>query len=609
MVAVRVFKTRIQSGLRPGEIIVDHFAGGGGASTGVGLAAGRSPDIAINHNRRAIRMHARNHPETTHHVSDIWEVDPVEVCGGRPVGLLWTSPTCTHFSKAKGSPLSAESIKLRALAWVTCRWARAVWPRIICLENVEEFAKWGPLHRQHSDWCRGARCVRGCMHGVKTKCRRRGVGKRIPRHTPGCPGRACAKGCQIHQPIKARQGETFRAFVARLEKLGYVVEWRVLYACDYGAPTRRRRLVLVARRDGLPISWPCPTHGPERPHPYRTAAECIDWSDLGESIFDENGNTRHVDKTLQRLARGVQRFVIERRPFLVPLAYGSKSANEDRMVGVDGPVPTICGSRGAHALVAPVVAPAAAAPYLIHRSNGERPGQAPRVYDVARPLGTIVAGANKHAVAAALVIKHNGGNNDRHGSPGQSLDRPLDTISTRDTKALAGVHLIHYDGAPRSAAAFLVRYNGQSGPQGVDQPLGTLDTTDRYAAASAEISGSARSVLADPGRAHLVYELLVRYGYVGPALDHVNRVVVLDFDGESRVIADICMRMLKPPELFLAQGFPRGYDIEAAGDDEPPLTKTDQIMMCGNSVPPQLAEAVVRAQLWGVATAPRRVAA
>lgn len=635
-------------GLLPGELVIDHFAGGGGASTGVGLAAGRSPDIAINHCPEAIRMHEVNHPETKHYISDIWEVDPIEACGGRSVGILWTSPTCTHFSKAKGTALSLESIALRALPWVTCRWAKLVAPRIICLENVEEIAKWGPLHKQHSEGCRGVLCAKNCTFGKKAK---RG-GKTSKQHIQGCPGVPCAKDCQIFRPIKSREGETWRAFIRRLELLGYVVEWRLLRACDYGTPTTRRRLFLIARRDGQPIVWPEPTHGPGRAQPHRTAAECIDWSDLGQSIFDDEGNTRHADKTLARLAAGVRRFVLENpKPFLVPMSYGAKDGEVCRARDVNDPMPVICGNRGSHAIVTPVMVRtdmhksnasctytveeplrtvtsagglAIAAPYLIHRSNGERQGQAPRIYDAHKPLGTIV-GTQKHAAAAALLIKHNGGNNDKRAkgpSAGQEVTRPLDTVSTRDTKALAAVSLLRYNTATNgntrgqvadaplttvdtsrrhgivaahllkfrgtseahiessgmsaeqplpavsaqgehmaAVAAFLVRYNGQSGPQAVNDPIGTLDTNDRYG------------------------------------------LVTVCIDGEEYVIADIMMRMLAPRELYKAQGFPDSYVIDPEFRGKP-LTRTAQIRMCGNSVPPQMAEVLARAQLWGRSAGP-----
>jgi site-specific DNA-cytosine methylase len=227
--------------LLPGEIVVDSFAGGGGASLGIQRALGRSPDIAINHDVEAMLLHAANHPDSRYYRENVWQVDPLKACNGRPVGLMWLSPDCKHFSKAKGG--KPVSKKIRGLAWVAVRWARAVAPRIIVLENVEEFQTWGPVRAD---------------------------------------GRPCPE----------RKGKTFRAFVRKLERLGYAVEWRELRACDYGAPTIRKRLFIIARRDGQPIKWPIPTHGKGRPLPWRTAAECIDWSIPCPSIFLSNAEAR-----------------------------------------------------------------------------------------------------------------------------------------------------------------------------------------------------------------------------------------------------------------------------------------------------------------------------
>jgi DNA (cytosine-5)-methyltransferase 1 len=662
-------------GLAPGEIIVDHFAGGGGASTGVGFAAGRSPDIAINHNPRAIAMHSVNHKDTEHFIEDIWAVDPCEVCKGRPVGLLWTSPTCTHFSKAKGTALSEESIKLRALAWVTVRWAVAVQPRIICLENVEEFAKWGPLHRQHSEGCPGEACMKGCSFGKKAK-----RGGKVKEHSHNCPGVACQEKCQIHTPIKSRQGETFRAFIARLEKLGYVVEYRILRACDFGAPTMRRRLFLVARRDGQPIVWSEPTHGPGRAHPHVAAATCIDWEDLGTSIFGRKKPL--ADKTMRRIAAGVKKFVLERKPFLVPAGYGAKNENDARTQSVDEPLKTICGNRGSHSVVSPVLlkaktyggggndatdaqkplgtilcskrgehavasamlvrtdmhqsnagcvyAPedplrtitsggghAIAAPYMVRVGNGERAGQAPRTHDVQKPLGVIMAQRENYAATAAVLIKHNGGHNDDCGSAGQDLVEPLHTVSTRDSKAISAIHLVRYNGDVAGAERV----------QDVDAPLTTIDTSNRFGVVAshlvklrgtsdAHVASSASSV-EDPVPAlsaqgtHLAQVAAFLVKYHGVATEHSPAdplgvvttkdrygLVTVEIEGDTYVIVDIRMRMLKPRELYNAQGFPRDYqiDVDATGR---PFTRTEQVLMVGNSVPPQMAEMIARAQLFG----------
>ncbi|PKL76376.1 MAG: hypothetical protein CVV27_10585, partial [Candidatus Melainabacteria bacterium HGW-Melainabacteria-1] len=326
--------------LQPNELIIDNFAGGGGASLGIELALGRSPDIAINHDPEAIAMHRHNHPHTRHYCESVWDVSPRKACAGRPVGLAWFSPDCKHFSKAKGGRPVDKNI--RGLAWVVIRWARDVQPRIIFLENVEEFQTWGPI----------------------------------------CP--------DTNMPIKARKGETFRRWVNELESLGYRVEWRELKACDYGAPTTRKRLFLVARRDGLPIVWPTPTHGPGR-QPYRTAAECIDWSIPCPSIFERKRPL--AENTLRRTARGIFRHTINcPNPFIVRLGHTghgdggkSRSANE--------PLSTIT-SKNEHCLVTPT---------LIQSGYGERPGQAPRSLDLHKPLGTIVAGGNKFSLVAAFL--------------------------------------------------------------------------------------------------------------------------------------------------------------------------------------------------------------
>ena len=460
------------------EVVADNFAGGGGASSGIELAIGRSPDLAVNHDPEAIAMHAANHPTTHHHLTSVWEVDPVKACGGRPVALAWFSPDCKHHSKAKGGKPREQ--KIRGLAWVAVRWAHKVAPRVIALENVEEFQYWGPLLAN---------------------------------------GKPCPK----------RKGKTFRAFVRKLERLGYVVEWRLLRACDYGAPTSRRRLFLVARRDGRPIRWPEPTHGPARPRPHRTAAEIIDWSIHCPSIFDRAKPL--ADATMRRIARGVRKFVLDAgRPFVVPY-YGERRDGESRAKSVDAPLPTqTTANRFALAI-----------PYLVHRSNGERPGQAPRIYDPHRPIGTIVAQGQKHALCTAFLARHYGDRPTGGWAGGAPLDRPIPTITTRDHHALV--------------AAFLVRYNGTGDAESADRPLGTLTTRDRYG------------------------------------------LVTVTIDGEEYVIVDIGMRMLTPRELFRAQGFPDDYEIAPVGPKGKRLTKTAQVRMCGNSVPPVMAEAVVRAAL------------
>ena len=378
------------------ELVVDNFAGGGGASTGIERAIGRPVDIAINHDPEAVAMHQANHPQTLHLCESVWDVNPCEVCAGRPVGLAWFSPDCKHFSKAKGGKPVQK--KIRGLAWVAVRWAATVQPRVICLENVEEFITWGPLTQD---------------------------------------GRPCPRN----------RGREFRAFVNALHCLGYAVEWRELRACDYGAPTSRKRLFLVARRDGQPIVWPEPTHGPGR-KPYRTAAECIDWSIPCPSIFERERPL--ADATLRRVAAGIQRYVIDAaEPFIVRLGHtGHGDAGKVR--SVREPLSTVV-SKAEHLLVAPT---------LVQTGYGERDGQAPRVPGLDKPLGTIVAGGAKHALVAAFLAKHYG------GVVGQDLRRPIGTVTATDHHSLV--------------AAFLIKFYGSGGQwSACSKPLHTLPTKDR----------------------------------------------------------------------------------------------------------------------------------
>lgn len=504
-------------------LVIDSFAGGGGASTGIELALGRSPDLAINHDGAALAMHEVNHPDTKHFHGDVWDADPVGLCAGRPVDLAWFSPDCKHHSKAKGG--KPRDAKIRALAWVVVRWARAVKPRVVILENVEEFQDWGPLLANNL-------------------------------------------------PDPRRLGSTFRMWMGKLKATGYVVEMRQLRACDYGAPTTRKRLFIIARCDGQPIVWPAPTHGPGRTLPWRTAADCIDWSLPSLSIFatkreakafaEEHGldgvpRRPLATKTLRRIARGIQRFVIDNPlPFIVPTAH----AGDYRIHDINDPLRTVTGSRrGDHALVVPT---------LIQTGYGERKGQAPRSLDLHQPLGTVVGCGQKHALVSAFLSKHNGG----HEATGTQLELPVDTVTARDHHALTVAYLAkHYGTTTGSDArapmptvtangkggghiaevrAFLTKYYGQGIGQDAQLPLGTVVSRDRFG--------------------------------------------LVTVHGETWAISDIGMRMLTPRELFRAQGFPDSYIIDRDGDGHP-LTKTTQIRCAGNSVCPPLAEALVRANV------------
>lgn len=531
--------------LEPGEIVVDSFAGGGGASKGIELALGRGPDIAINHDAEAIALHAANHPEAGHYTEDVWKVDPVEACRGRRVGLMWLSPDCKHFSKAKGG--KPVSKKVRGLAWVAVRWAVAVQPRIIVLENVEEFQTWGPVSRE------------------------------------------------TNRPCPDRKGLTFRKFVGRLRGLGYQVEWRELRACDFGAPTIRKRLFLVARRDGAAIVWPTPTHGKGRPLPWRTAAECIDFDRPCPSIFGRKKPL--AENTLKRIGAGLRRFVFEAdRPFIVPVTHHG----DTRSRSVAEPMRTITGAhRGEHALVVPYVnrpfgqsvghaatAPMGTitadrsghcelvAPLLVPR-YGERNGQAPRAASAEKPMPTIVPTQNGASLVAGFLAKHYGG----HQTPGTQLDLPISTLTTQDHHAVVAASLINMRGTDASQLV------GRS----IEDPLPTISGGGIHAA---EV------------RAFLVaYYGNERDG--GSLFDPIRTVTskerfgLVTVEGQEYQLVDIGMRMLAPRELYRAQGFPDSYkiDVEFRGK---PMSKTAQVRMCGNSVCPDVAAAILSANLRAV---------
>lgn len=503
------------------DLVADLFAGGGGASSGIARAIGRDPDIAINHCPEAIAVHAANHPGTRHFQSNIWEVDPVIACEGRSVGLLWASPDCKDHSRAKGSkPLRSK--KIRALAWVVTRWAKTVRPRVIFCENVEEFEGWGPLVD----------------------------GRRDPK----------------------RAGQTFRAWVRKLRSYGYKVEWRVLVAADYGAPTTRRRLFLVARCDGEPIVWPEPTHGKGRPHPWRPAADVIDWSIPCPSIFGRKKPL--AEATLRRIARGIERYVVNAaEPFIVPVTHHG----DVRVHAIGEPLRTVTGAnRGEFALIAPFVV--RHGHYSTITGAGLREGCGAGTFrgqPLNQPLATVCATNDKHIVAA-LVTKHYG------GMVGHEPTRPLGTVTAKDHHALT--------------AAFLTKFYGTSTGAPMVEPMPTVT------------AGGGKG----GGHIGAVRAFLIRYNRGGapgreaqlplPTVTSRDRFGLVMVRGEAYQIVDIGMRMLVPHELFGAQGFPPDYEIaplfQGPKQKRPrPLTKTAQIMLAGNSVVPQVAEAIVRANV------------
>jgi len=506
------------------ELIIDLFAGGGGASTGIEQSIGRHVDIAVNHDRDAVALHQMNHPQTRHLVSDVFEVNPLEVTQGRQVGLLWASPDCKHFSKAKGG--KPVSKRVRSLAWVVIKWAKLVRPRVICLENVEEFKTWGPL-------------------------------------------------CEAGTPCPVRKGQTFDRWQQQLRALGYHIEHRELRAADYGAPTIRKRLFLVARCDGQPITWPAPTHAAPSActrenglKPWRTAAECIDWDQPVHSIFMDPIEARKLglkrplaDATMKRIAYGVMRYVVEAENPFIATYYGQKRDGEVRGQSLSEPLATQTTSNR-HALVSAFLAkhygggctnPAAPvegpmhtvtatdhhgliAANLVHMGHGETCSTGAvrwshGVRDIEQPLNTVTASGVPAALVTSNLLKL------RHHSYGQSQEEPIHTITA------GGGHFAE-------VRAFLVKYYGSQQAPELTDPLHTVTTRDRF-------------------------------GLVTVA-------------GEDYQIEDIGMRMLTPRELFRAQGFPEDYIIDRRADGTK-LSKDAQVRMCGNSVCPPIAAALVRA--------------
>lgn len=400
-----------------GELIVDNFAGGGGASTGIEMATGYSVDIAINHDPEAIRMHKANHPSTKHYCESVCDVDPIQACKGHPVGLAWFSPDCKHFSKAKGGKPKDKAI--RGLAWVALRWAGLVRPRVIILENVEEFKTWGPLNRSH-------------------------------------------------RPIKNKQGVTFKKFVKQFKELGYDVEFNELVAADYGAPTKRKRFFMIARCDGKPIKWPKHTHGPLNSEevkaglvkPYVGAYTKLDFSIPCPSIFDTSAEIKEkygiravrplADKTMQRIARGIKKFVIDNQePFIVPIGYGERQGQAPRIHDIREPLPTIV-SSGKHYLCAPALIQ-----YHSETSKDDVRGQM-----IKEPLMT-VDGSNRYGLVTSFLSKF------YKSGTGQDIREPLHTITTS-----AG----HFG----EVRAFLIKYYGEGTGQDIKAPLDTITSKDRF---------------------------------------------------------------------------------------------------------------------------------
>ena len=550
----------------PNELIVDLFAGGGGASLGIEQGFGRPVDLAINHAADAVALHAANHPHTHHLISDVFEVDPGEATGGRQVGLLWASPDCKHFSKAKGG--KPRNKKIRSLAWVVVKWAARVRPRVIMLENVEEFVTWGPLAKNG-------------------------------------------------QPCPERKGATFNRWVGRLRGMGYKVEWRELRACDFGAPTIRKRFFLIARCDGLAIHWPAPTHGkPDSPGvragrllPWRTAADCIDFSLPCPSIFLTPTEARAIgvkrplaEATMKRIYKGVQRFVLQAaKPFIVGCG-GRMGQSPARTVAQ--PFQTVTAKADA----------CVAVPILTEHANGSTQ----RVFDAEQPMRTQCAEVKggHFALASAFLTKYRGEN------AGSAAQLPFPTVTANGESdrpggnpplAVIAAHLEQanggfYEGAGRD----LVEPAGTVCAQGSYQRLVTSSLVKlRGDNVGAPTDTPVHTVSAQGMHHAEVRAFLVKFYSCGgqhaacddpmhtvPTKDRMGLVTV---EGQDYAIADIGLRMLTPRELFRAQGFPENYIIDIAVPNKAgklrPLPKDAQVRMCGNSVCPPLAKALVEANV------------
>jgi DNA (cytosine-5)-methyltransferase 1 len=567
-------------GVRPGEIVVDLFCGGGGATQGI-EDAGLMVHECVNHCPTAIATHAENHPTTNHRRGDVWKNTPEAVAAGRPVAMLWASPDCRHFSRARGA--APVSRRVRDLAWVVTKWAASTAaPRVIIVENVPEFLEWGP-----------------------TRARKDERGRAVMDE----------QGRAVLEPVPERKGQTFRRWRRMLERAGYAAEWRVLDAADFGAASRRKRLYVIARRDGQAVCWPEVTHGPrdlqgagadhrdggdgrrdqpgartvqpqgagrdgaQRPH--RAAAEVIDWSDLGTSIFDRPRPLK--PKTLARIAEGIRRYVLsDPAPFVLRVTQTGEGGGW-KVRGVDEPLPTAT-TRQDLAVCTPIVAPqnsgvfgqrvdrpgptitgkghqSLITPVLATTGYGERPGQRPRCAAVSELLGTCVNAVKQGLVSPVLM---SAGGPECRAVPASD---PLGTVLPRDHRALVapvlGVLRNHADAVPVTGpaptvcsggnhaalvAALLVKFYGaEKGGQDARKPLGTVTTRDRHG------------------------------------------LVCVAIEGVEFVIVDILFRMLKPRELAAAMGFPAHYRW--------PATQRDAVRLIGNAVSPPQAAALVRANL------------
>lgn len=554
------------------ELVVDNFAGGGGASTGMELALGFPVDIAVNHDGDAIAMHKVNHPYTQHFQEDVFAIDPERVTGGRPVGIAWFSPDCKHFSRAKGGKPVEK--KIRGLSWVVLRWAlSSATPRVIFMENVPEIKTWCPLieidGKTRPDPQREGETFDGFVSMLTT-----GIAKSHPAFTEACEFLKIEPDSS--DADKLSQG------------LGYKVEWKELRACDYGAPTIRNRFYLVARRDGQPIVFPQPTHG-KGLKPYRAAAECIDMTIPCPSIFDRKKPL--VENTMQRIARGLDKFVIRN-----PKPYIMSNNTNNVPHGVDEPLPTVTtGNR--NYLCAPSLIQ-----YHSEQGKGEVRGQS-----VNKPIMTI-DGSPRYGVNACYLSKYFSGERQtgaaienplptvtgidhnslvtvnlscRYGDGkdgrGKHIDEPMPTVTATDHNEIVAANLLHY-------------YGGADHASRVDNPLPTVTALPRHYVVKTYLQKVC--VAHGLGKWAQVRELLNKYAGYTIANDEI---LIIEIDRVQYFIADVGMRMLKARELMLAQGFPPDYIIDIESHIGKKYSEAKQIARMGNAVCPPVAEALVRA--------------
>lgn len=579
-----------------GELVVDNFAGGGGASTGIELATGYSVDIAINHDPEAIKMHKVNHPNTKHYCENVWEVDPVKACKGHPVGLAWFSPDCKHFSKAKGGKPVEKNI--RGLAWVVLKWAALVRPRVIMLENVEEFQTWGP-------------CIpirdKDTGRVIVNMVGRHDRAKNEPRTRVADPGEVVPVDRQMFQPDPKRSGQTYKKWRKQLEALGYSIDTKELVAADYGAPTMRKRFFMIARCDGNPIVWPEPTHAPADSEavkegllkPYVGAYTQLDFSMPCPSIFDTSEEIKKkygvravrplAPKTMDRIARGLKKFVLDNpEPFIIQCNHGGERRQND----IKKPLPTITGKHG-YGIVEPKIAP------YMGTNTTNHPGG-----NCKNPIHTITTGNQQCLISPTLIQYHSETSKDE--VRGQSIEDPIMTVDSSNRYGLVTSFLHkYYDGGYTGAgdsltnllptvtswdhnsmcAVNLIQMNNHCDGRNVKDPIPTITAGDGH-------FGEVRAFL------------IKYYGQgtgqdVKEPLDTVtsrDRFGLVTINGTDYKIVDIGLRMLEPKELYGCQGFPDDYiiDHDYTGKKYP---RSEQVRRCGNAVCPPIPAALVKANL------------